>query len=102
MTEHDWHAGYARTLGVYLNGEGIPERDPLGGGSSTTRSCCCSTPTTSATTFTLPARLRADVAGRRGHRGPAAGPRARKERDAKPGGRLRIPARSLLVLQRRY
>ena len=26
----------------------------------------------------------------------------RKERDAKPGGRLRIPARSLLVLQRRY
>ncbi len=30
MTEHDWHTGYARTLGVYLNGEGIPERDPLG------------------------------------------------------------------------
>ena len=27
---------------------------------------------------------------------------ARKERDAKPGGRIRIPARSLLVLQRRY
>ena len=26
----------------------------------------------------------------------------RKERDAKPGGRLRIPARSLLVLQRRF
>ena len=23
MTEHDWHSGYATTLGVYLNGEGI-------------------------------------------------------------------------------
>jgi isoamylase len=27
---------------------------------------------------------------------------ARKERDAKPGGKVRIPARSLLVLQRRF
>ena len=30
MTDGDWHAGYARALGVFLNGEGIPERDPLG------------------------------------------------------------------------
>ena len=30
MTEHDWNSGYARTLAVFLNGEGIPERDPLG------------------------------------------------------------------------
>src|SRR5438309_2897278 len=29
-TEHDWNSGYARTLAVFLNGEGIPERDPLG------------------------------------------------------------------------
>jgi isoamylase len=27
---------------------------------------------------------------------------ARKEREAKPGGRLRILSRSLLVMQRRY
>jgi isoamylase len=30
MTEEDWDAGFGRSIGVYLNGEGIPDRDARG------------------------------------------------------------------------
>ncbi|REE95246.1 glycogen debranching protein GlgX [Thermomonospora umbrina] len=30
MTDDDWHAGYAKSLGVFLNGEAISEPDPRG------------------------------------------------------------------------
>ena len=30
MTEEDWNTGFARTLGVFLNGEAIPTLDPRG------------------------------------------------------------------------
>jgi glycogen operon protein len=30
MSDSDWESGTARSLGVYLNGEGIPDPDALG------------------------------------------------------------------------
>jgi glycogen operon protein len=30
MTDEDWEAGFAKTLGVFLNGQGIPDPDPRG------------------------------------------------------------------------
>ncbi|MFC5748797.1 glycogen debranching enzyme, partial [Actinomadura rugatobispora] len=30
MTDHDWHAGFAKSLGVFLNGDAISEPDPRG------------------------------------------------------------------------
>ena len=30
MTDEDWNAGHARTVAIFLNGEGIPDRDELG------------------------------------------------------------------------
>jgi glycogen operon protein len=30
MTDEDWEAGYAKTLGIFLNGQGIPDPDPRG------------------------------------------------------------------------
>jgi glycogen operon protein len=30
MNEEDWDAGFGRSIGVYLNGEGIPDRDARG------------------------------------------------------------------------
>ena len=30
MTDDDWTSGHARSVAVYLNGEGIPDRDDLG------------------------------------------------------------------------
>ncbi len=103
MTEHDWHRGYARTLAVYLNGEGIPERDPLGARVVDDSFLLLFNAHHHATTFTLPTeaygrmwQVVVDTAD------PLRARATRKERDAKPGGRLRIPARSLLVLQRRF
>ena len=103
MTEHDWHGGYARTLGVYLNGEGIPERDPLGARVVDDSFLLLFNAHFHATTFALPTedygrmwQVVVDTAD------PLRARATRKEREAKPGGRLRIPARSLLVLQRRF
>jgi glycogen operon protein len=47
MTEEDWESGFAKSIAVYLNGQGIPDLDVRGQRSPTTRSCCASTPTTS-------------------------------------------------------
>jgi isoamylase len=30
MTDEDWHTGYAKSLGVFLNGDAITEPDPRG------------------------------------------------------------------------
>jgi glycogen operon protein len=30
MTEDDWESGFGRSIAVYLNGEGIPDRDARG------------------------------------------------------------------------
>jgi glycogen operon protein len=30
MTDEDWESGFAKSLGVYLNGYGIPDRDVRG------------------------------------------------------------------------
>jgi len=30
MTDADWTSGHARTVAIYLNGQGIPDRDELG------------------------------------------------------------------------
>ena len=103
MTEHDWNAGVARTLAVFLNGDGIPERDPLGERVVDDSFLLLFNAHHQASAFTLPGenygrmwQVVVDTAD------PLRARAARKERDAKPGGRIRIPARSLLVLQRRY
>jgi glycogen operon protein len=103
MSETDWQSGFARTLAVYLNGEGIPERDPLGERIVDDSFLLLFNGHHQAMTFTLPGedygrvwQVAVDTAD------PLRARAARKQRDAKPGGRLRIPARSLLVLQRRY
>ena len=103
MTEHDWHSGYARTLAVFLNGEGIPERDPLGARVVDDSFLLLFNAHHQSVTFTLPGeaygrmwQVVVDTAD------PLLARAARKEREAKPGGRLRILSRSLLVMQRRY
>ena len=30
MTEEDWDSGFGKAIAVYLNGNGIPDRDPRG------------------------------------------------------------------------
>ncbi len=50
MTEDDWDSGFGRSVAVFLNGDGIPDRTPAASASSTTPSCSASTPTTAGST----------------------------------------------------
>ena len=47
MTDDDWETGYARSVGVFINGEPSRRPTPTAGASSTTPSSSCSTPATS-------------------------------------------------------
>ncbi len=103
MTDDDWHAGYARSLGVFLNGEGIPERDPLGERIVDDSFLLLFNAHHQPVPFTLPGEaygraweVAVDTAD------PLRARAVRRQRDAVAGGRLRIVARSLLVLRRRY
>ena len=103
MTDDDWHAGYARSLGVFLNGEGIPERDPLGERIVDDSFLLLFNAHHQPVPFTLPGEaygraweVAVDTAD------PLRARAVRRQRDAVAGGRLRIVARSLLVLRKRY
>jgi isoamylase len=101
MTEEDWMSGFARSLAVYLNGEGIPERDELGQRVVDDSFLLLFNAHHGAVPFTLPAEeygrmweIAVDTAD------PLLARARRRERDARPGGRLRITARSLMVLRK--
>ncbi|WP_214407973.1 glycogen debranching protein GlgX [Pseudonocardia lacus] len=103
MTDDDWNAGYARSLGVFLNGQGIPERDMMGQRVVDDSFLLLFNAHHQQVPFTLPGEAYAhqwevvlDTADPLGARA------ARRTRDAKPGGRLRIVARSLLVLRKAH
>ena len=103
MTDEDWHAGYARSLGIFLNGEGIPERDALGERIVDDSFLLLFNAHHQPVPFTLPGEaygraweVVVDTAD------PLRARAVRRQRDAVAGGRLRIVARSLLVLRKRY
>jgi isoamylase len=54
MTQPDWHAGYARSLAVYLNGDAITEPDPRGDPISDDRFLLLFNAGSEPITFTLP------------------------------------------------
>ena len=93
MSQEDWDNGWARSLGVFLNGAAIPDPDRARQqGAATTRSCCSSTPTTSRSTFTIPdAGVRGGVGDRRQHRSAAAPMRRRDRLEAARDGGGRGP-----------
>ena len=101
MTKRDWNE--QRTVGMFLNGQKIDAPGPHGEKVEDESFLLLFNAHHHAMTFTLPTeaygrmwQVVVDTAD------PLRARAARKERDAKPGGRLRIPARSLLVLQRRF
>ena len=103
MTEEDWNSGHGRSLDVYLNGEGIPERDDLGRRVVDVSFLPLFNAHHQAVLFTMPG----EAYGRIGTivldtADPLRARARRRKRDAKPGGRLRITARSLMVLRRHF
>jgi glycogen operon protein len=103
MTDEDWHAGYARTLAIYLNGEGILDRDELGQRIVDDSFLLLINAHHQSVTFTLPDEsygriwdVVVDTAD------PLLARARRRSRDAVPEGRLRVPGRAMLVLRRTF
>jgi glycogen operon protein len=54
MTEDDWESGFGRSIAVYLNGEGIPDRDTRGQRVTDDSFYLCFSAHDEAIDFTLP------------------------------------------------
>ncbi|MGI8813771.1 MAG: glycogen debranching protein GlgX [Pseudonocardia sp.] len=103
MTDQDWNTGHAKTVGIFLNGRGIPERDELGSRIVDDSFLLLINAGHQAITFTLPDQsyghtweIVIDTAD------PLLANIRRKQRDTAPNGRLRMPARAMTVLRCRY
>jgi len=100
MTDADWTSGHARTVAIYLNGQGIPDRDELGERIIDDSFLLLINAHHQSATFVLPDEsygrtweVAVDTAD------PLLA-HTRRRRPA-PGSRQRIPARSMQVLQGR-
>ena len=98
MTKDDWDVDRADAIGVFLNGRGIPERDPLGEPIVDDSFLLLCNPLPEPVTFTMPGPAYArswhvvlDTAD--------TGGTARRRRAVRPAGRVPVPAHSMLVLQ---
>jgi isoamylase len=103
MCEEDWNVGFAKTVGIFLNGRGIPERGDLGERIIDDSFLLLINANHRPITFTLPDsaygrswEIVVDTAD------PLLANARRKQRDAVAGGRLRVQARAMLVLRCQY
>jgi isoamylase len=62
MTEEDWHAGYAKSVAVFLNGAAISEPDPRGDPVTDKKFLLLFNAGAEAITFTIPGALGGDGA----------------------------------------
>ncbi|HEX2312583.1 MAG TPA: alpha-amylase family glycosyl hydrolase, partial [Thermomonospora sp.] len=100
MTDGDWHAGYAKSLGVFLNGEAITEPDPRGRPVRDDSFLLLVNAHSQAVEFTLPGvefgerwEWELDTAGR-------APDGSADRRTVKADGVVEVAGRSLVVLRR--
>jgi glycogen operon protein len=103
MSDDDWNAGFAKTVGIFLNGRGIPEQDALGERILDDSFLLLINAHHRQITFTLPDstyggswEIVVDTAD------PLLANARRRQRDAVAGGRLRVQARAMLVLRCQY
>ena len=101
MSDEDWNGGLDRSVAIFLNGQGIPERDQLGEQIVDDSFLLLVNPHHQQITFTLPeeayGRMWQIVID-------TADPLLANARRRHPvaGARLRVPARAMLVLRCRY
>jgi glycogen operon protein len=103
MSDDDWNAGSAKTIGIFLNGRGIPERDDLGERIVDDSFLLLINAHHRPITFTLPDanyggswEIVVDTSD------PLLANARRRQRDAVAGGRLRVQARAMIVLRCQY
>ncbi len=100
MSDEDWNVGVANAIAIFLNGQGIPERDALGERITDDSFLLLINAHHQSVMFTLPDEaygrmweIVVDTAD------PLLAKARRRQSHTKPGGRLRVAARSLLVLR---
>jgi glycogen operon protein len=103
MTPQDWAGGSVRTLAVFLNGHGIPERDALGEPITDDSFLLLFNPLPNGVTFTLPRKaygamweVVVDTDD------PLLAKGARRKGSLKAGGKLDTVGHNLVVLRCRY
>ncbi|MGH3763630.1 MAG: glycogen debranching protein GlgX [Pseudonocardiaceae bacterium] len=103
MGDDDWNAGSAKTIGIFLNGRGIPERDALGERIVDNSFLLLINAHHRPIAFTLPDatyggswEIVVDSSD------PLLANARRRQRDAVAGGRLRVQARAMIVLRCQY
>jgi isoamylase len=103
MSEDDWNVPTTKSVAIFLNGRGIPEVDDLGERILDDSFLLLINAYHRQITFTLP-----DSAYGRSWEfvvdttDPLLANARRKQRDAVPGGKLRVQARAMIVLRCRY
>ncbi|HEX8345000.1 MAG TPA: glycogen debranching protein GlgX [Actinoplanes sp.] len=103
MTGPDWVTHSVSTIAIFLNGHGIPERDPLGEPITDDSFLLLFNPLAEAVTFTLPD----EAYGRMWETAidtadPLLAMAALKHGNAKPEGQIDVAAHAMLVLRCRY
>jgi glycogen operon protein len=99
MTDEDWHTDYARSLGVFLNGEAITEPDPRGRRVRDDSFLLLINAHSEEVSFTLPGPEFGECWG---VALDTAEPRGLDEREpVKARGHLAVPGRALVLLVRR-
>jgi glycogen operon protein len=103
MTDDDWNVGYARSVGIFLNGQAIPDHNELGERITDDSFLLLINAHHQPVAFTLPDErhgrvweVMVDTAD------PLLANARRKARDCVPGGRLRVAGRAMLVLRSCY
>jgi glycogen operon protein len=96
MSEEDWDAGFGRSIAVYLNGQGIPDRDARGERVSDDSFLLCFSAHDEAIDFTLPT----DEYGSVWSVVVDTNDPDAEERMVDAGATVTVSARSLVVLQR--
>jgi isoamylase len=98
MTDADWHAGHAKSLGVFLNGEAITEPDPRGRKVSDDSFLLLINAHAESMSFTLPD---AQFGERWEFALDTDAPQGTRDRDTvKARSRVQVTARSLVALRR--
>ena len=100
MSDEDWNVGSAKAIAIFLNGQGIPEHDSLGERITDDSFLLLINAHHQSIMFTLPDQtygriweIVVDTAD------PLLAKARRRQSHAKPGGRLRVSERALLVLR---
>ena len=99
MSDEDWDSGFAKSIAVYLNGQGIPDLDERGQRVTDDSFVLCFNAHYEPIEFVLPAdRIRPRVGTGDRHRGR---PERRRRAQARrmPAARLTVDGRAVVVLQ---